>query len=387
MNRQRVVALGFTILLLGFWFSGMTLAWEPEGFLLGDPATRAVYLRVNGRACLVPDVRTLETFGFSLGDVRWLTHYAISGLAKGPNLLPCRPGDLLRSDEDGELALLWQGAIRLGEEQAIAWGWDVARAKDVPQGLFDRLPEGADLMSVGAGTIVRCAQEGCLYLLAEGKHWVADEGLLQLGGWDPEAVVELDEKLLAQIPDGDILPSLYAGCLLGSDEPGDERLYVLHKGKHLIPDAATFDAYGWQASSVLRLSPALLDAIPAGKPLAAVEKGDNLFAYGNWGQCTWYVAERRIAPSWRSAKYWFEDAVSGGYAVGQEPLPGAVLVYDSGQGRGIYGHVAYVEAVYADGSFMRADANICGWDCVRKRVSTLSQEVGVLGFVYWRYED
>ena len=388
MSRQRkrscfILALSIFV----WWLSSVPLrGWAPDSLFVGDPATRAIFAVVNGRKRLVPDAATLEAMGLSLADVRWLTAYVLDRLPSGPNLLPLRAGDLIKRENARGLYLLDGGKRAISEETLLAFGWGARSVRSVPGVLVAAMPDAGAMPDLGIGDLVRSQETDCLFLLARGKHWLVDEAILAAGGWWADDAHLLSPAIMSLIPDGDVLPTLLPGCLLGSLVEGDGRVYLLDGGKHLIPDEATFAAYGWDESRVLRLSPPVLAAIPEKTPLAPAIRGENLFYEANWGQCTWYVAERRIAPSWRSAKYWYRDAQIKGYAVGQYPMPGAVIVYDGGSGRGIYGHVAYVEAVYPDGSFARADSNICGWECVRTRVTDLGSEVGVLGFVYWRYQ-
>ena len=64
-----------------------------------------------------------------------------------------------------------------------------------------------------------------------------------------------------------------------------------------------------------------------------------------WGQCTWYVAQRRYIPWDGHAKTWLYKASQYGFATGNEPRPGAIMVTKENW---YYGHVAYVEAVNGD---------------------------------------
>jgi len=68
-----------------------------------------------------------------------------------------------------------------------------------------------------------------------------------------------------------------------------------------------------------------------------------------WGQCTWWVAQKRAIPAWGHAKDWLNNAIRSGYAVckGSYCIPqvGAVI---SLSGNRYYGHVAYVEEVKGD---------------------------------------
>lgn len=64
-----------------------------------------------------------------------------------------------------------------------------------------------------------------------------------------------------------------------------------------------------------------------------------------WGQCTWYVAQRRYIPWSGNANTWFRKAPQYGFATGNEPRVGAIMATREGSA---YGHVAYVEAINGD---------------------------------------
>ena len=100
----------------------------------------------------------------------------------------------------------------------------------------------------------------------------------------------------------------------------------------------------------------------------------NRFAFG---YCTWYVANKRYIPWLGNAIDWWPNARAYGYAEGQSPQVGAVMVTrESG-----YGHVAYVEAVYPNGSWMVSEMNFIGWDRVSTRV-IFPGTVPLVGFIY-----
>ena len=100
----------------------------------------------------------------------------------------------------------------------------------------------------------------------------------------------------------------------------------------------------------------------------------NRFAYG---YCTYYVAEKRNIPWLGNAIDWWPNARAYGQPEGQTPRVGAVMVTrESG-----YGHVAYVEAVYPDGSWRVSEMNFAGWNRVSTRVVRFGQ-VPLVGFIY-----
>lgn len=82
----------------------------------------------------------------------------------------------------------------------------------------------------------------------------------------------------------------------------------------------------------------------------------------DYGQCTWYVANRRAVPSnWGSAGSWLSNAIASGYSTGSVPRPGAIAWSP--------GHVAYVESVGGGVtvSEMNFWGNGGGWNIVSYR--------------------
>ena len=90
--------------------------------------------------------------------------------------------------------------------------------------------------------------------------------------------------------------------------------------------------------------------------------------YGNAyvaGQCTWWAYDRRKQMGISTPSYlgnggdWWRTAPSYGLRVDHNPEVGAALSFMPGQdgADGTYGHVAVVEAVYGDGTFMISEMN------------------------------
>jgi hypothetical protein len=102
----------------------------------------------------------------------------------------------------------------------------------------------------------------------------------------------------------------------------------------------------------------------------------NSFAYG---YCTWWVAQKRPIP-WRGdAWQWWANARLLGYSEGGVPVPGAVAVFKAG-GWSAAGHVAFVETVNADGSFVVSEMNWGRWGVIDVR--TISSLGDIIGFIY-----
>ena len=97
------------------------------------------------------------------------------------------------------------------------------------------------------------------------------------------------------------------------------------------------------------------------------------------GWCTWYVATKRNV-TWRGdAGYWYANASAQGYPVGPTPKVGSIMVsWESWAG-----HVAYVEAVNPDGSWVVSEMNWIAFDVIDERTIKPGQLGGKLvGFIY-----
>jgi LysM repeat protein len=137
----------------------------------------------------------------------------------------------------------------------------------------------------------------------------------------------------------------------------------------------------------IQLTPGQPLVIPNGQgpqlwPRRATDDAPHLGPFSNskfvYGQCTWYVASRRNVPWTGNAWQWFGNAKAMGFATGMVPEPGAIMVtWESIY----YGHVAYVEQVNADGSFLVSEMNYRAWDVIDTRILRV-YEVPLIGFVY-----
>jgi len=97
----------------------------------------------------------------------------------------------------------------------------------------------------------------------------------------------------------------------------------------------------------------------------------------SFGYCTWYVYNRRAVPWLGNAWEWFGQAQASGFATGQTPRVGAIMVtWESS-----FGHVAYVEAVNGDGSYEVSEMNFVRWDVIDYRMIKPGG-VPLIGFIY-----
>jgi len=114
-----------------------------------------------------------------------------------------------------------------------------------------------------------------------------------------------------------------------------------------------------------------IPSVPPATPLA-----DN-FPYG---QCTYYIATRR-AVSWggNAVEWWW--SARGHRPEGQVPVQGAIVVFNIGW----VGHVAYVEHVNLDGTFVVSEMNYRvgggGWGHIDYRTISAA-DPSILGFIY-----
>ena len=100
----------------------------------------------------------------------------------------------------------------------------------------------------------------------------------------------------------------------------------------------------------------------------------NRFPYG---YCTWYVYNRRPVPWLGNAWEWAGEAQAYGWATGQVPRPGAIMVtWES-----VFGHVAYVESVNADGSYTVSEMNFVAFGVVDMR-TIRPGGVPLIAFIY-----
>ena len=97
-----------------------------------------------------------------------------------------------------------------------------------------------------------------------------------------------------------------------------------------------------------------------------------------FGYCTYYVSQRRDIPWSGNAITWLSGARAYGFATGDEPKVGAIIVTSEG---GYTGHVGMVDAVNEDGTITVSEMNYAGWGVVSSR--TISASYGrILGYIY-----
>ena len=151
-----------------------------------------------------------------------------------------------------------------------------------------------------------------------------------------------------------------------------------------IDEDSLLDFNGLQSPSQLRVGMRIM--VPNSKPPAwlgladggAIGYRQSDYDHFPWGWCTWYVAQRRNIPWSGDAWSWLGSAEALGWPVGMTPRVGAVMVTWESYW---YGHVAYVERVNADGSWVVSEMNYDGFGLVDFRTIRPGQ-VPLIGFIY-----
>ena len=101
-----------------------------------------------------------------------------------------------------------------------------------------------------------------------------------------------------------------------------------------------------------------LEPISYKSPVVQLHNSSNTYA---WGNCTWYVKNKRpdLPNNLGNANTWVAFAAQQGLATGTTPAVGAVAQYGM--------HVAYVESVNDDGSFVISEMNYYGLNIIDTR--------------------
>lgn len=104
----------------------------------------------------------------------------------------------------------------------------------------------------------------------------------------------------------------------------------------------------------------------------------------DYGYCTWYAANRRtetghpIPANLGNASTWKVRSQLAGIATGNVPQAGAIIWTPP---RDYYGHVGYVEEVFADGSVRVSEMNTRGFGVRSEKVLTPAQAANY-GYIY-----
>jgi surface antigen len=124
------------------------------------------------------------------------------------------------------------------------------------------------------------------------------------------------------------------------------------------------------------LNPAAFVPATTGIPEVPPSHGGDSFPYG---ECTYYVATQRNITWGGNADEWWQNARSS-RPEGEVPIAGAVVVFE-GPGYSYDGHVAFVDSVNANGSFVISEMNYDGWGRTDQR-TVQAGDPSIVGFIY-----
>jgi len=175
------------------------------------------------------------------------------------------------------------------------------------------------------------------------------DGLASKYQVDPQAIIDFNRLRSTQVPAGATI--VIPGGVGGAFPPPPALYQILHGG---APSSYLVKVVG------CCLGPNVNNKFPVG-----------------W--CTYYVATKRNVTWNGDAGYWYANAAAQGYSVGSAPKVGSIMVtWESWAG-----HVAYVEAVNPDGSWMVSEMNWVAFDVIDERTikpGQLGQKL--VGFIY-----
>ena len=207
---------------------------------------------------------------------------------------------------------------------------------------------------------------------------LADVDILALG---QQLLIPPTNGVLVQVNAGDTVPSLAAAyhvdaaTIIGYNAVRNP-LQLAVGTFEMIPDGTGLTVSQDTGAAVPAVRPLPAAAAPPG-PTVIHHSGSG-YDHFPWGQCTYYVASRRDIPWNGDAWMWFGNARAAGLATGSTPRVGSIMVtWESRH----YGHVALVEAVYGDGSYLVSEMNYRGLGIVDQR-HIIPGQVPLIGFIY-----
>lgn len=148
---------------------------------------------------------------------------------------------------------------------------------------------------------------------------------------------------------------------------------VLPSGSYLQVPQAAAGSEGLLSRWVVP-NAALLPAVPFSQYQHGGGASNDRFP---WGQCTYYVSTKRKVPWSGDAWTWYRNARDFGRPEGHTPVAGSIVVMWGSW----VGHVAYVERVASDGSFLISEMNVRGLGVYDERWVTTGS-IDLIGFIY-----
>jgi surface antigen len=343
-------------------------------------ARRAARKRIPAaptRVIRVPRVAApARTIDERLVVARWLSHGAVLLLVMMVPML----GGLLGAHAAPGRALGLPSIARAAETQVAA-----ATSRGFilkPAGLGQTAQSHRDVItySVQDGDVLGAIADkyGLRIDTLKQTNNLADVDTLALG---QQLIIPPTNGVLVKVAPGDTVPRLAdayhvdAATIIGYNAIRNP-LQLTPGTFVMVPDGTGFTASQDTASA----SPAASSSSGASAPAApaGIPHSGSSYNHFPWGQCTYYVASRRNIPWNGDAWMWYGNARAAGWATGSSPRVGAIMVTWESR---YYGHVAIVEAVYGDGSYVISEMNYRGLGIVDQR-HIIPGQVPLIGFIY-----
>ncbi len=161
--------------------------------------------------------------------------------------------------------------------------------------------------------------------------------------------------------------------------------HIIYPGQKLSVSGSSSSSSESSSSSSASTSTSTTQNVSAPAP-TSVSYGTNHYY---WGECTWYVFERRqqlgkpVGNNWGNAYDWDDRARSAGYKVNNSPSVGAIMQANAWTNFAWgMGHVAVVERINSDGSIIVSEMNFGGGKGVKAFRTISASQVSGHNFIH-----
>ena len=328
------------------------------------------------KAAPVRSVRTARTVDERLVVARWLTHASVMLLV----LIVPMVGGLLGAHAAPGRVIGLPTSARAADSSAVG---TTSRGFIVkPAGLGQTAQSHRDVITytVQDGDVLGAIADkyGLRIDTLKQTNNLADVDTLALG---QQLLIPPTNGVLVKVNPGDTVPAMAAlyhvdaATIIGYNAIRNP-LQLTAGAFVMIPDGTGFTASQDTGGNSSAAAPAQAASAPSA-PRVIPHSGSS-YNHFPWGQCTYYVASRRNIPWNGDAWMWYGNARAAGWATGSTPRVGAIMVTWESR---YYGHVAIVEAVYGDGSYLISEMNYRGLGIVDQR-HIIPGQVPLIGFIY-----
>jgi len=248
------------------------------------------------------------------------------------------------------------------------------------------LPDAEKLLDQGADVAVYLVKEGDSVSVIADKFGITVNTILWANDIENAALIQPGDKIFILpvaglkhiVKKGDTIKKLakeYEAdekeIIAFNDLPANGAVeenaeLIIPGGKKDDPDSLFFQERNYYDSGIAGSgrAPSIIDRNP---------KGGHTFPYG---QCTWFVSQKRYVPWGGNAGTWLYNARAYGVKTGKTPKVGSIIVTSESW----YGHVGVVEKV-SGGNITISEMNYKGFGVASKRTISSSSRV-IKGYIY-----